>query len=174
MSPKRQIKGKEFIEDLHAGMTTAEIMEKYQLSPEGLRRIFRILLDSSAVSSAQLDAMPTLYEDSDQAEGLRRTQRKKIPFDLPVCDDIDSLTTGKVLDVSEGGIRVSGVKCRVGQSKTLMVRPSRFGKCRPFVFEAVCRWVSGDPRKPETTTAGFEITRISALDSAELKKLIIE
>ena len=174
MSLKRQIKGREFIGDLRSGMTISGLMDKYGLNPEGLRRIFRILVSSANVSRSDFNSIPSLYAQSEQIGGIRRTPRKIIDYRLPICDDIEALEAGRVLDVSAGGMQVEGIKARVGQEKTLMVRPMAKDKAMPFVFEAVCRWVNKSGTSEKTWVSGFEITRISSLDSQQLHRLVLD
>lgn len=174
MNMKRQIKGKEFIGDLRSGMTIPGLMDKYTLSPDGLRRIFRILVSSASVSKADLNSIPSLFALSEKVGGIRRNPRRIIDYPLPICDDIESLGGGRVLDVSASGMQVEGIKADVGEEKTLMVRPMAKDRAMPFVFQAVCRWVNRLGPSEKTWLSGFEITRITSLDSQQLQKLVLD
>jgi hypothetical protein len=174
MKPKRQIRGKEFVEDLRAGLTTAELMEKYQLNSEGLRKIFRILVDASAMRKTDIEALNGLYEAPEDEKGIRRAKRKLIEFPLYVYDGIDQLVGGKVLDVSEKGFRVKGIKTYVGDQRTFIVRFGTQYQGKPFVFDAVCRWMDVKTKDPRQWISGFEITGISHLDSMELEHLLLQ
>jgi len=174
MASKRQIKGKEFISDLRSGMTIPRLMDKYGLNSEGLRRIFRILISSANVTKTDFNSIPSLYAESEQIDGIRRVPRKTINYPLPICDDIEAVHGGRVLNISACGMQVRGIKAMVGQEKTLMVRPLAKDGAIPFVFQAVCRWVSKPEPSEKTWVSGFEITRISSLDSQELHKLVLD
>ncbi len=172
MSPKRQIKGKEFIEDIRAGMTTADILEKYGLTADGLRKIFRILLHSSAMEKVELEGSDGLYAH-DEDITLRRHRRTSPNTPIWVYDGVDQLKGFPVTDVSQRGIGVKGIKTFVGDARTFIVRFKSGSSAKPFVFDARCRWVRENAANPGEALAGFEITGISKFDEQALRKLIL-
>ncbi|MDQ1238886.1 MAG: hypothetical protein QG577_1071, partial [Thermodesulfobacteriota bacterium] len=54
MSPKRRIKGNEIVADIKGGMTDQRLMEKYKLSEQALKNIFRKLVDAGAILESEL------------------------------------------------------------------------------------------------------------------------
>lgn len=60
----------------------------------------------------------------------------------------------------------------VGEARTFIVRYQKEAKRQPFVFDAVCRWVSANGSSSQECVAGFEITDISQGDIALLMELI--
>lgn len=172
MTSRRQIKGKDFINDLRSGMTPADLIKKYSLSTEGLRRIFRILVDASAMKKVEIDQLSNLYEVAEETSGIRRYPRKHIDFPLLVYDNVDQIETGSVIDVSEKGVRIRGLNTKVGDVRTFIVRFGPPNKGQPFVFEAICRWVDEED-DPKKSVAGFEITSISSIDAKALHNLVL-
>jgi hypothetical protein len=175
VAAKRQIKGREFINDLRLGLTPAELMKKHQVGARGLRKIFRLLLEASAMRKSDIEGLASLYEVEEDATGLRKSVRKKIDFPLFVYDGIDQMDAGKVIDISATGIRIKGLRAAEGDVKTFIVRfgPGAVSQ-RPFVFDAKCRWIDNKKNNPKEFEAGFEITGISSLDAQALEQLLIE
>ena len=78
---------------------------------------------------------------------------------------------GRIIDLSEVGVGVSGLEAQVGELKSLVVVPDEFLEAEPFSFEAKCRWSRmGDEDK--ICNAGFEITDISEGDYIQLLELL--
>jgi hypothetical protein len=67
---------------------------------------------------------------------------------------------------------VKGIEAAVGEVKNFIARSGAFGQSQTFVFEGKCRWVNKEQSSVKEWLAGFEITDISSLDSAEVLKLI--
>jgi hypothetical protein len=175
MPQTRQIKGREFINDLRMGKTPAELMEKHGLTVTGLRKVFRLLLEASAMRKADIESISSLYELEDDDNALRREPRKKILFPLFIYDGIEQMDAGRVVDISAKGVRVKGLRAVEGEIKTFIVRfgPGSVSQ-RPFVFDAKCRWVDNRKKNPKELEAGYEITNISSLDAQALEELLKE
>ena len=78
---------------------------------------------------------------------------------------------GRIRDLSEVGVGVSGLEAQVGELKSLVVVPDEFLEVEPFFFEAKCRWSRmGDQGK--IWNAGFEITDISEGNYIQLLELL--
>lgn len=101
----------------------------------------------------------------------RQVPRSYPVFSLPIYDVDDPTTEGRVLDVTELGIRIGGLECVVGRRKTFLIQVEELGSLKPFSFDAECRWVRIDPDTGEYI-AGFEITGISPDDLQQLRKII--
>ena len=173
MKTKRKIRGKEFIGDLRAGFSPHELMEKYELSGDDLRKILRMLLDASAMEKTEIEALPNLYEGATGEAGIRRFQRKRIDYPMYVYDSVDQLERGKVIDVSEEGMRIKGLRIAIGEERTFIARSKARAQQRSFVFEAVCRWVEKEDADPKNWLAGLKITRMSHLDAKEFGERLL-
>jgi len=74
-----------------------------------------------------------------------------------------------VVDVSEKGLRISGIPVTVGSTKEFMVQADEFADVYPFVFEANCQWSTSEN---DQCLSGLRITKISDGGMAELRKLV--
>jgi hypothetical protein len=174
MKPKREIKGKEFIGDLRSGLNPKELMEKYTLSADGLRKILKIILDASAMRRSEIESLPNLFEGLNGQDGIRRFPRKRVPASTVVYDGIDQVEAGHVVDVSPQGMRIRGLRIKQGEERTFIVRTNVGGRARSFVFEGICRWADSTDRDTKKWTAGMEISRITDLDAETLTNFVLE
>ena len=173
MSPKRVIKSKDLIRDIKAGMSSAELMEKYKLSQEGFRRVVKALIDASNRRRNAANVRTEAQEESPEVKDMRQFPRKSIDFPLWVYGDVEQIEYGFVEDVSEKGVRVRGIDVGIGEERTFVVRYAPGDRRQPFVFEATCRWVNTNAQSPNKTVAGFEITSISNLDAERLQDILV-
>jgi hypothetical protein len=173
MKAKREIKGKEFIIDLQSGFSAVELMEKYNLSADGLRKIFKAILDVSAMKKSEMEALPNLYRGPMGEARIRRFPRKRVASRMWIYEGIDQVQGGEVFDVSEQGIRTKGLRIRPGEKRIFIARPVNKGQGRPFVFEGVCRWADNTDLDPTKWMAGLEITRISGVDAEAFQELLL-
>lgn len=172
MHEKRRIKGSDIIADIRGGMTASQLMKKYRLSTREMRLVFRKLLDAKAVSQAELDDRPTLYQCS-VAASVRRIRRRRITFPLKIFEGGNPFKSGLVRDISEKGVCIEGLEAGVGDVKSFIIRPGNFLQGSPLVFEGKCQWVTKrEAGRSKKMMAGFEITNISVLDSKELQKFL--
>ncbi len=172
MTPKRRIRAVDVIRDIRSGMSAAELMAKYRFSSRGLHVLFRKLLEAKAMTKAELEGQPALYQVGDDVRGIRRSIRRKTIFTVHVYDAGNPSARGIVKDISERGLCVEGVESSIGEVKSFIVRTGFFGSGATAVFTAKCRWVSKPDAPGRKQVAGYEITSISTLDSAELRKLV--
>jgi hypothetical protein len=169
---KRRVKAIDITRDLRSGMTLSQLIHKYGISLKALRFVFRKLLDVGAITKEELAAQAALYGDTADLKGVRKRLRTTTTFPVRIYDSGSPFTTGYVLDISEKGVCVKGMEAIVGEVKNFIVRSGAFGQGQTFVFEGKCRWANTEQLSVKELVAGFEITNISSLDSAELRKLI--
>ena len=67
---------------------------------------------------------------------------------------------------------MKGVEAVVEENRAFVLRSDVLGGGHTLAFEGKCRWVDTDLLTETKWVTGFEITRISRLDSAELQNLI--
>jgi hypothetical protein len=177
MTAKRQIRAKDMVSDVRAGMSNLALMEKYQISERSLKKIFDKLRAAEALMEIELaDRLPV--SESLQApsvvmpsggETLRRSARSYVMVKLPVYDLDDLTVEGYVEDISETGLMVGGIQAAAGETKSLLIQADEFADVYPFTFDVKCRW--SETQDDGTCEAGFEITSISKVGKVELKKL---
>jgi len=61
---KRKIRAKEFVQDLRNGMGDRQLVEKYALSAEQLRSVFRKLVDSGTIDEMELFVRTSLSDST--------------------------------------------------------------------------------------------------------------
>ena len=172
MSPKQKIKASEIVPDIRGGMSNLQLMEKYNLSPDGLRSVFTKLLHAKVLTVEQFEGRISLPEDPTVVEPIRRTARAYPLVPFPIYDMDNMEEAYFVRDISEQGIQVTGINAEVGQKMTFLVQALAFDEVDPFTFEAECRWTTAPPDGVQNEpVAGFEITQMSDEDSVELAKL---
>jgi len=143
-------------------MTPKELMTKYGLSSDTFRQVLQSIIHFQRHGgNAGLDFRER-----------RRYPRTIITYPLWIYDNVDQIEDGRVLDVSEKGVCVEGITAMVGETRTFIVRYQKGERRQPFVFDAMCRWVSSNGNSSGECVAGFEITNISQGDIALLLDLI--
>ncbi|MDQ7785267.1 MAG: hypothetical protein RDU20_20445 [Desulfomonilaceae bacterium] len=179
------------LHDLHTGMTDNALMEKYRLSYAQLRSLYKDLFDAGLLKPQHGSLMMSVRNSKGarpgsrlpgsgpsrgmiRAEGgdeQREADRCDLDFHMPIYEIGRPEVHGRVVDITERGARLSGVRAEVGQSLTLVALGDTLGDIAPFEFRALCKWndhgvYDGDG------VGGFEITEISDESLGELRKLI--
>jgi hypothetical protein len=154
-------------------MTDAALIDKYNLSPNRLQRIFKRLLDAKAMTAEELDGRCASLDDTVQysAKAGRLLYRHVLDFVLPIYEETKPEMLGMVVNITEGGIGLAGIQARFGETKNFVIPADEFFDVGRARFQARCRWAGNEIRTGEHVS-GFEVTSISAGDLAELRKLI--
>jgi hypothetical protein len=169
---RRKISAREVVEDIRSGTAVTDLLNKYALSENTLRKLLDKLLHSRLLDQRELDSWATLNHRVTVIRGVRQEVRIPIDFPLRVQDCDHPYEQGLVRDLSQTGIGVSGIRATVGETRTLLVRlngsvGSRFAK-----FKAKCRWVINNGEDGHDCMAGFEITGIDDLARNALQKVM--
>ncbi len=168
---KRRIPASVIIEDIRNGMSGPQLMEKYQITAEGLQLLLRKLIDARALRKADLVGQTVESSVSTEVARARSAPRNYMFFTIPIFDVDDLYTEGIVNDITEHGLQVEGIEASVGDARTFLIRADEFADVYPFAFEAVCRWVNNNAES-ETPLAGFEIVNISDGGRVQIQKLV--
>jgi hypothetical protein len=174
---KRSIKIQDLVDDVRSGLTYLDLLKKYQLSSKQFQKVFEELLKRSSLNHGDLlSSIPAIELEECRDDGFfdcntRRTSRDKVDFPLPVYDIEDMYTKGEILDISDRGIQIKGIKAYEGDLKTLVIPEHE-----PFVvdsieFDAICRWVKRKLTDQEYIT-GFEVLSFSQGSLADILALI--
>jgi hypothetical protein len=168
--PKVVIDIHEITEDIKSGLNKPQLMQKYHLSPRGLRWVSMTLISSGKIAWQEVyDNLCTTYDEL-IPDRLRQTKRYPLLFDCPVHVADNPRLSGKVRDISENGLGIAGIKARVGGTKTLVIQGDEFGEFASFAFDGTCRWIAKDPNG--VFVAGFEISYISIGNLKEFQLLL--
>jgi len=172
MQRKHTIKAADIMRDLRSGMTVSQLIDKYNISLNGLRFVFQRLLNAGMITKEELNALAALYRDTADLKGVRNRVRTTTTFPARIYDCGSPFAAGHILDISENGVCVKGIETLVGEVKDFIVRSDAFEQSQKLVFEGQCRWVNKEKLSAKEWLAGFEITEISSLDLKELRKLV--
>jgi len=169
--PKREIRAKDLVDDIAAGLGNRMLMEKYKLTPKGLMSAFKKLKDARLLTPGKPASgdIPRSF-DTVIHEQIRRMPRYRPAMKLAITDLDDLDLVCYVKDMTEKGVQVLGLKTEKGATKVFLIQAGFQTAVEPFSFTAVCRWAKVDP--DNTSVAGFEITNISDADLKQLRKLM--
>lgn len=173
MRPKRQIPVKQFLNDMKAGMTDLQLMEKYRVSSRGLQRVFKKLLDVDAVTPAELRTRVPSFEDtvSLDFENLQFPTEEHLECLVPVYDATDPTYTGSICEIGDNGLTIEGLPAKPDEVRRIVVAAQDFFEIESFTVEVRCLWakpaLAGKP-----PVAAFEITSIAQNDSPNLRSLV--
>jgi hypothetical protein len=170
MTAEREIKAKELVNDIIVDLADIELMHKYKLTFRGLQSVFRRLVELGILEETDLKGR-LVPEVKDETTVITRLPRKDIFVPLPVQDADNPEVLGIVLNISERGLGVKGLKTEVDEVKRFIIMPGRFIELRPVTLKAKCRWVNAHD-DPQEVLAGFEMVFIAKDQLLELKNLI--
>jgi PilZ domain len=171
VSARRRIDTKELVTDIRSNLSAVELMVKYKLSSRGLQRVFTKLVNSGAVMADDISGRSILHDDSVTLQNVRGSLRALPILSIGIHEKNNPQIMGRIIDLSEVGVGVSGLEAQVGELKSLVVVPDEFLEVEPFSFEAKCRWSRmGDEDK--ICNAGFEIADISVGNFIKLQELL--
>ncbi|MEW6352170.1 MAG: PilZ domain-containing protein [Thermodesulfobacteriota bacterium] len=170
MKTKKTLTATAFIDDIRGGLSNAELMEKYQLSPKLIQRAFVKLVQRGDLYPMELAGRITPPEHIPISRERRKSLRQYPACCVYVHEKGNMTNRGVVFDISDMGLRVKGISAAVDAVKTLVIEADELDVFETFSFEAACRWVEPEPgRSPYS--AGFEITYISERDLEQLLNL---
>jgi c-di-GMP-binding flagellar brake protein YcgR len=168
MGDKRQIKGRDVLNDLRSGMADSELQIKYRLSIKALLSVFKQLMVCNAISHSELYEISSSYRDRVDHITRRSHPRADLAVHVPIYD-IGSGALGVLRDISETGLRVAGIESRVGQARKFQIPIDMFMQAEPLLIMAECKWVELKERKQKYFVAGFEIIDLPANDRNTLQ-----
>jgi hypothetical protein len=169
--PKRKISATQVARDIRSGITQEELQEKYKIALHRVEKLFKRLIAANVVTESELADRYPSYKEAIAGINQSRNRRVLLPFELIVYD-ITTSSIGLVRDISETGIRVAGINCRVGGERTFQLPVDIFMDADPLLIVAKCQWVKVKGKTTKYATAGFEITDISDDDNMVLKTFV--
>lgn len=167
----RQMDPGNMAEDVRSGMSDSDLMKKYMLSSEGLRRAFRSLLDARAISPDDIYGPSSSHHDTVSVENKREVPRCHFAMEVIIYEVRHPEIKGLLNNVAEKGIAITGIEAQIGGTKTFIIPAVNFVQIDPIRFDAECKWAGKDSITGEWNS-GFEITNISKTCLGDLKKLV--
>jgi uncharacterized protein (DUF433 family) len=171
VATKRRIDTKQLVADIRSNLTDVELMEKYKLSSRGLQRVFSKLVASGAAMPDELSGRNISYDDSVTLKKVRGSIRALPILSIRIHEEDTPNMIGRIRDLSEDGVGVSGLVAEVDDFKRFVVIPDEFLEIEPFSFEAQCRWSKKD-EGGDICNAGFEIIEIDEGSLMQLRELL--
>lgn len=168
----RKVIASDVLRDIRKGMSRSELMEKHRISFPGLQGIVSLLIESGALGRDELYGYlhargeEAVVPDMDRRHYRASADDSTFIYELHLPE-----VQGRILDISEEGVRTVGLEAEVDEIKTLVVLGDAFGDVAPFEFSAICRWATQD-ELTGVPIAGFQIVEISPEDSRQLQRLI--
>lgn len=170
MTRKRTIKVKDIVGDVRSGVTAEEMISKYNLSLNMLRNILARLVVANKLDETDMQDLFSGIDERLAVKERRKNLRYYVYVPLPIYDVENLMEEGQVVDISEGGLRISGIEASQGEKREFVVQPDYFGNAFPFCFEATCRWSSQD--ESGEWVAGFDISTISDGGLEQIRKIV--
>lgn len=160
MSPQIVVKAGQIVQDVRSGMTGSELMDKYSLSPRGLRTVLRTIATVKQMTPTDFYGRNSVGGPTSDVTMIRMDPRKEIFVPVRVYDSRDPEARGFLNDLNEKGLGVRGMPTDVGHRRSLVIRADEVFTMDPFVFDAKCRWTRAD-KGEDGHLSGFEIDYIS-------------
>lgn len=172
MAAKKHVKTNEVLVDIRSGMSDEELREKYKLTAKGLASLIQRLLEKGAISLSDLVGGAAPSEDQEYfcptSAEFRARERCEIDFPLLIHDADNPDIAGVVRDISDDGVRISGVETEVCEVRIFSLRADEYFEVEPILFEAECRWTTKEGTQ-QIPLAGFAVTNLM---EGSLKDLI--
>ena len=167
----QQINAGDIVEDIRSGMTDSDLSKKYDLSSKGLRFVLQTLTDTHVITVEELYATSSSAHDTVFVENIRELARRYLAVAVDIYESKHPEIKGKLSNVTEKGIAITGMAATIGATKTLVIAAGDFIEGDPVLLEARCQWAEKDEESGEWLV-GFEITRISKKCQDDLRRLI--
>ena len=173
MTTKRVINTKSVVGDIRSGLSDADLMEKYGLTSKNLKIVIDKLVQMQLISFDDLQEREAEFEEEFYAppSEFRAWERDEVDFPLRIYEQSDSYARGSVLNISERGIGVKGIRATVSGVKTLLIRADEVFKVEPIVCEAVCRWIK-PAREDRDCVGGYEVVKFVTGDLKTIQDLM--
>ena len=155
---RRTIEIRAFVGDVKAGLSDGQLIQKYEVSARELTSLMLQAADMDLINPSELCSVGKDNHPSVQLGDSRAVPRVYIESGLSIYE-LHERVQADVLDISEQGIRVKGI--RVGATETKHFEIVACWCSPPYAVDllAKCRWT--EPAEVQgNCTAGFEIVSI--------------
>ena len=166
-----KIKSMDFANDVVSGLTTFELMVKYELSLGDLQTLLRQILEAEAAGLVDFSLRSIWGQRGITIEHFRLSHRHVLSFSLPIFEEHDPENEGIVINISTHGFRAKGLEARSGDIRRLVIPGDGFYWTSELTLEAGCRWIGRD-EIAETLVSGFFVISVSAGSWEKVHQLI--
>ena len=166
-----RIRTAEIVADISSGMGSAELRKKYGLTPWGVQKALRKLVEARAIRPEDFCHELRLRYEAVCPDNVRETKRYYLDFEVNVCEEECPDIVGNVRDMSRRGLGLTGIEAQVDETKAFVLSPDGLNSGAEVRLQAKCLWVRRDETTGECLT-GFEIAPLSRKDQQALTKLL--
>lgn len=172
MARKRHIHAKEIVPDILRGMTDAQLMQKYKLSPKGLRSAFDKLVKYRLLTVQELcrQSVPKPGETI-IIDDLGLLSRRYLTINVPIHFTRHPQVQGTLWYVTEKALAITDLDCEVGEFRSFTIPCRRYLDADEITFQAECIWTSLKEAS-QTRVTSFRIISISPEDLDLLRQLM--
>ncbi len=110
-------------------------------------------------------------EDTVIIDDMTLIQKHFLTVTAPVYQMGKPDREGRLHEVTERGLTITGIETRIGENKSFVVPCREFLKVEALYFEAKCLWTKKNLATREWS-AGFQITKIDRESLARLRELV--
>lgn len=168
---KKRVDVNLMLSDIRSGASETQLMEKHGLSSRGLQSTFWKIVHAGAMTWEELLGSYPDLDDSVTLHKMRQWTRSYPILSVETHEEGNPENRGKIKDVSERGIGVTGVHAEVDEHKKLVLVPDDYLDIKPFTLEVRCRWFNA-AEGDRPCHAGFEITNTEGEGFRTLHELV--
>jgi hypothetical protein len=172
MSATRTIKAKKIVADIRAGLSDTELMDKYGLSAQELRRVVERLRQAGRIRAVEFEQRSAGADNHGHKSGTRGISRSYLRIPLNITSLHDRAHRGLVTDLSVKGFRTRGMASRVGSQDTFLIHCSELTDAEDIEVRATCKWCHAEASEKNLHEAGYRIDGVSETGAFEIEKLI--
>jgi hypothetical protein len=169
---RQPIKVKRIVADIRMRLPDSELMAKYGLSSEELRRVLQVLTKAGAIRQAELDERGARFDDPMNRNATRGVPRHYMRIAPSILDLDDPANKGLLTDLSDSGFRVRGILARVGEERRFRILANAVPDVGDVSVRATCKWFNDNPNERNLCEAGFHIDRVTEEGLKRIKGLI--
>lgn len=159
---ERRTRALRILTDVRSGLSVQEIAGRNGFPAEKFGVIMERIKELGTPGSGDICDPDAVPDPEHSPQDRRSSPRLHVPvLTTRVYEATSPESTGQIMDLSELGLRIRGLRAHVDEVKTLVMNVGDFAQLQVLTLECQCRWVSGGEGTPETGCSGFQITSIS-------------
>lgn len=140
MFSRKEVVDREFADDVKSQMRDSELLAKYNLSHGDLEEVFKSLLDSETLTPSDFEAW-TIFCNQTVPLDIRLFRRRMSHEGLDVFEKDRPQNRGTILNASELGLGIKGLRSEANSVVTLEIPAHPFPGIGPLVLESRCQWI---------------------------------
>lgn len=135
-----KIKARDILADIRSRVSDEELMDKFQISKQGLHNAFEQLLRAGLITKEELRNRSGSTAPSTEHEITRAMPRHYLVVRVEILEKDNPANKGIIKDINEIGVGIVGMRASLGEVVHLAIPPSDFTLEEEISFDAQCRW----------------------------------